>query len=382
MEGEIEALHIGLARIALMNQGISSLKIHRKMTWFHSSNRITAHDITSLLQQLALLLQAGIPILRALFTFFSSCSKKSMRYLVQSIHLKIQEGLPLSEALSQYPNYFDHFTRQLIIAGEQTGSMEILLERLVEQREKKLALKNKIKKALYYPSFVLLCALSLVYLLFLFIIPQFSSLFAAFGSELPWLTQIVINLASHALLMGTIALLFSLSSLIACRYSYQKSARFRGLIDRWILATPFYGSFHRKNFMIQFSYLLSISASAGIPILNALYLMESLSENSIVKQRFSTLVKTIQAGYALHEALTQSQLFSPLAIQMVAIGEEAGKLEEVLQKIADWYNMELNQSVEAFNQLIEPAVMMIVGLVVGMIVIALYLPIFKLGMVI
>lgn len=382
--GEIEAINVSFASIRLKKEGIKLISIRRKnfLDLFFYSQPITSNDITSFLRNLTMLLKAGIPLSQALFFLSHSVSKNRLLRLIKDIHKKIQEGLSLSDSLSKQTKYFENLDRELIFVGEQSGMLETLLTRIIEQREKKAALKNKIKKALYYPSLVIFCCCLLVYLLFLFVIPHFSDLFASLGGQLPWLTQLIITLASHAVIVGIIMTLVSVGIYFFLSQGYKKSLSVKRHMDHLFLKIPLFGSLSLKYFFVQFTYSLFITTASGISLLHALTLLRSLNKNSVIQQKLSSLTNHIQSGKTLHEALEISGLFPKMMVQMVAIGEEAGKLEEMLENIAKGYITELDQSIDILNQLIEPLIMVIIGLWVGIIIIALYLPIFKLGTVI
>jgi type IV pilus assembly protein PilC len=385
VKGDIEAVNIRLAKAKLQRRKILVLKLKRKFQFPWSNyyrNRITAISITVVLRQLATLLVAGIPILQALQVIARSCSNLKLQKLLVAIKEKIQQGNSLSESLQIHNRYFNHLTCALVFAGEQSGTLDILLERVVAYREKIENLKKKIKKTLFYPCAVIVIAAVVTWVLLVFVVPRFAELFAGFGAQLPLLTRLIINLSNFMQKFWWLILLGLISPVIAVIVLRRNSQICANFFDSLVLKCPILGGILQKSIITRLMQTLATTFATGVPLLDCLRLLQNVANNRRFYAVLGQIHDSVSKGQTLYQSLQVSGLFPNIIIQMVAIGEEAGKLTDMLEKAANFYEEEVNQLVNRLNQLLEPIIMVILGIVVGGLVIAMYLPIFNLGMVI
>lgn len=383
--GEIQAVNSRLAKARLQAQKISILKLKRKtkFTWLRGyQKRITSVKITLVLRQLVTLLAAGIPILQAFEVIAKNCNNLKLQNLLITLKEKIQQGHSLSEALQAYPKYFNHLVYALVFAGEQSGTLDLLLMKVVTHREKMQHLKNKIKKALFYPCAVIVVSLMVTYVLLVFVVPQFTELFAGFGAQLPFLTRMIIKLSNFLQRFWWLVLLCLILPIIGVVIMRCRNKIFAKFFDQMVLKIPIIGNILKKSIIARLMQTLATIFASGVPLLKSLRLLQKIANNAQFYAALDEIYTEIDKGQTLHQSLQMSGLFPNIIIQMVAIGEEAGKLSDMLEKAAGFFQEEVDQLVDKLNQLLEPIVMMVLGIIVGGLVIAMYLPIFKLGMVI
>ncbi|MDR3478519.1 MAG: type II secretion system F family protein [Gammaproteobacteria bacterium] len=351
-----------------------------KISFKRQTQKIAASDMMLFFRQLATLIAADISLVKSCDILQLSQKKMSLRLLIQAMQSHLNSGKSLTSLLHQYPHYFDSLTCQLIYIGEQSGKLDTMLNRIALHKEKALHLKNKIKQALIYPTIVMIVAFTLVTTMLIFVIPRFADLFQQFHGDLPRFTQLVIQLSD---LLRHHALLFLVPIIgIVLLGRYAKKIPKHHKIDKLILKLPFLGNFIQKTFFAQFARSLSTLSSAGIPLLNALKMMSDFSNNSIFTTAVATLKNEIATGHDLYHAMQVSRVFPHLMIQMVRVGEESGSTEQMLEKIASFYETETDEWINNFSHLLEPLIIIILGVLIGGIVIAMYLPIFKLGAII
>lgn len=381
--GELSSSSLAIAKAQLRKQGIVPTTIRRKPKPLISWHRkIKPLDIAIFARQLATMTKAGVPLLQALTIVIESLTKPSMIKLITSLKLSVESGTPLASALSQHPKQFDSLFCALIEAGEYSGSLDIMLQRIATYKEKSEQLKSKIKKAIKYPIAVILVAMTVSLILLLKVVPVFSDLFASFGSELPPFTQFVVSISNA--LQRWWALLLALSALTVIGFFYAKnsSPKFVGFIDRTLLKLPVVGSITYQAIIARFCRTLATTYAAGVPLLQALDSTAAATDNQVFFQATQQIRQDVATGQPLNSAMLSSQLFPTLAIQMVSIGEHSGCLDEMLDKVAVYYENEVDNAVEGLTSLMEPMIMVILGLLIGGLVIAMYLPIFQLGSVI
>jgi type IV pilus assembly protein PilC len=345
-------------------------------------NKLSSKKILTLIKQLSMLISSNIPLLQALEIILQTQDHEPSQKLISSVKQTIQEGYLLSFALRQHNKYFNHLTYQLITVGEQTGKLDTMLERIVIYQEKMMHLKNKIKKALFYPSIVAGTAITVICIFIIFVIPQFADFFSNFNVPLPLPTRILIS-TTHFLqhYLCIIILLASILTYIGIllRKCNQNIAL---LIDKQILTLPLFGKIFRKSMVAKLAYSLHAMLSAGIPLVDALQSLHFLSNNHLFNRAIQHTDQLIEQGYPFHDALQTTKIFPKTFTQMVAIGEETGKLDTILQKVSDIYETEVTHLVDELIQLLEPSITVILGIMIGGLTIAMYLPIFKLGMMI
>jgi type IV pilus assembly protein PilC len=360
---------------------ITPIKIHKKFSLFSSHQRVKNTDILDFSRQLSTLIEAGIALAPALQIIADGYDNPRMHTLAINIKQGVESGQSLSEALNQYPNYFSTLYCNLIAAGEHVGALDALLKQLVSYQEKLLALANKIKKALFYPVTVLLVALAVTIIMLIFVVPQFQTIFANFGAALPLYTQVVIHLADFLQTRGWVLILLGGLSLLLFQWA-RKQPVYAIKIDAIKLQIPILGKLIQQAIIARVTRTLAITCTAGLPIAEALTMVAASCDNLIYTSAVLQSSQQVTSGLSLQQALQNTQLFPSRVIQMVSIGEESGTLPRMLAKIADYYEAEVDHSAETLTKLLEPLMMVVLGLIIGGLIAAMYLPIFKLGSVI
>jgi type IV pilus assembly protein PilC len=374
IKGTLISENISLLKAELRSQGILPIKIRQKK---FSSLRINVQHISDFTRQLSQLLTAGIPLLQALEISKQFCYA-SVLWLIDKLKQEINSGHSLSEAVNKYPQYFDAAYRELIFAGEQSGNLASLLTHVVRYQEKSLQLKNKLKKALIYPTTILVVALSVIFCMITFIVPQFEKLFQNFGTALPFYTRIVISLGQQAKFYIMLILIVAVSSWILYKKA-RNSERYSYKIDQIALRLPLVKKFLCNAILMRFSRTLATTYYAGLSLDEALTITAKSCGNLLYTQATLDIKAQIIKGESISAAMQQTALFPQRVIQMIAIAEESGTLTQTLNHIAEFYENELDAIAEKVSKLLEPIVMMILGIIIGGIIAALYLPIFKLG---
>ena len=381
--GQITADSHAMARILLRRQGITAGKIRRHTrTKAPAGKPVNALDITLFTRQLATLINAGVPLLQALQVIANGLEHRAMRQLVTGLHQDISAGTSLAAALRKEPVYFDQLFCSLVQAGEQAGALDVLLQRVATYKEKTRALKKKIKKAMTYPIAVLLVALVVCTILLVEVVPQFQGIFSSFGAQLPGFTLWVISLSEVLKAHGLWMLVLFCGTLASLRHRYKYSAPLRRRIDRWLLKLPVMGNLLHLSAMARFARTLSTTLTAGVPLLEALDSVASATGNSLYQDAVLRLKQQVATGSQIHVSMGAVGVFPGMAIQMTAIGEESGTLDDMLNHVATYYEGEVDTLVDNLTTLMEPAIMAVLGVMVGGLVIAMYLPIFNLGRVI
>ena len=381
--GELHAASVVEAKDELRKQGINLTKIKKKAKpLFSSSNRIIAMDIAIFSRQMTTMLNADVPLVQTLDLIAKSCENSLLRRLITSISHDVSTGIALSKVLRSYPKYFDDLYCDLIEVGEQSSRLNDIYERISTYQEKSEVLKSKIKKAMIYPAAILLVAGGVTLLLLLLVIPQFKDIYQGFGAELPAFTLLVLNLSdfvknNYLSIFG----LFSLSIFIFQR-AHQKSQRVKNTTDKFMLKLPIINSILHKAAIARFSRTLSTTSAAGIPLVDALVSAADASGNYVYRRAVNTVRVEVTEGMPIHHAMQSTHAFPNMVSQMVMIGEESGNLDGMLSKVADIYEGQVDNAVDGLTTLLEPIIMVVLGVVVGSLIIAMYLPIFKLGSVI
>ena len=381
IHGRIAAATLPLAKMQLRRQGIIVKRIHKQSKWLAILTRkpIKTDSIAAFSRQLATMITASIPLIKALDIIMKSNSHNSLVTIIEQIKIKIENGASFTEAINQYPRYFDYLFCNLVSAGEQSGTLDIMLERIATHQEKQQSLKKKLRKALSYPIIVIIIALVVTMILLIKVIPKFAVLFESTGGQLPLLTQWVITTAKilqHYWLIFFISLLLSITLNIIF---YRRSKKFHQLMDKLLLMTPIVGTIIQKTAIARFCRTLATIYSAGIPLINALEISAKVIGNLIYRQAIIKISNEVAAGEQFNYAMQKVAVFPSIIIEMVAIGEESGKLEMMIDKAANHYEEDIDLLVDNLTHLLEPVIMSILGILVGGLVIAMYLPIFKLG---
>jgi type IV pilus assembly protein PilC len=369
-------------RSDLRRQGIAVIKVRKERQAFQGGGKVKAEDIALFARQLATMLTAGIPMVQAFEIIGVGHDKISMQKLVLSIKQDIETGNALHQALAKHPLYFDDLFVNLVEAGEHAGALEAVLDKVATYKEKTEALKKKIKKALFYPAAVLAVAVIVTVILLLFVIPQFETLFKGFGADLPAFTRMVIGMSRWMQDSGWILLLIVVGAIFAFGYFYKRSRPMRQFLDKLSLQIPVIGPILRKAAIARFARTLATMFAAGVPLVEAMKSVAGATGNIIYQDAVLTMRDEIATGMRMQRAMENTGLFPNMVIQMIAVGEESGSLDEMASKVADFYEDDVDAAVDSLSSLLEPMIMVILGVLVGGLVIAMYLPIFKLGQVV
>lgn len=384
LKGEIPARNLALAKVTLRKQGINIRSIReKKKNLFEAiiKKRVSTLDITIFTRQLATMMKAGVPLVQSFEIVAEGLDNPSMREVVLGIKGDVEGGHTFAEALRKHPKYFDKLFCSLIESGEQSGSLETMLERVAIYKEKSEILKQKIKKAMKYPAVVIIVAIAVTIVLMVKVIPVFEELFSSFGAELPAFTQFVVNL-SRWLQKYWLYLIISIILIIIIFIQTKKhSQKFRTFLDRNILKLPIFGDLIYKAIIARYSRTLSTTFAAGVPLIDALESTAGATNNIIYEQAVLKIRDDVSTGQQLQFAMRMTEKFPPMAVQMVAIGEESGALDDMLDKVATHYESEVDHAVDGLTAMMEPLIMVILGILIGGLVVAMYLPIFNLGSV-
>jgi len=369
-------------RADLRRQGIAPSRVKKQRSAMSSGGSVKPQDIAVFSRQLATMLAAGIPLVQGLEIVGAGHDKPAMQKLILTIKADIESGTSLHEALGKHPLYFDDLYVNLTEAGEQAGALETLLDKIATYKEKTEALKKKVKKALFYPTAVLVVAIIVTVILLIFVIPQFESLFKGFGADLPAFTQMVINLSRFVQEKGIFLAMVIGGIGYAFIYFKKRSRKMREFLDRVILKFPIIGPILNKAAIARYARTLSTMFAAGVPLVEALESVAGACGNIVYENAVMRMKDEVATGQRLQRAMENADLFPNMVIQMIAVGEESGSLDEMSNKVATFYESEVDNAVDAMSSLLEPLIMAILGVLVGGLVIAMYLPIFKLGSVV
>ncbi|WP_432460123.1 type II secretion system F family protein [Agarivorans sp. QJM3NY_25] len=384
VSGEYQAETMNHVRVDLRRQGITVTKIKKKSESFLSQlgNKIKPMDIAVVSRQIATMLSAGVPLVQSFNIIAKSVEKPAMRQLIGEISAEVESGTALSEALRKHPRYFDDLYCDLIDAGEQSGALEAIYDRVAIYKEKAESLKSKIKKAMFYPVSVIIVAIIVTTILLLFVIPQFEEIFASFNAELPAFTLFVIGISRF--LQDYWPFLFG--GIFAAGFGYvqafRRSQGVKDATDRFILKIPVINPILHKAAMARFARTLSTTFAAGIPLIDALRSAAGASGNVVYRNAINAIRVEVTGGMQMNVAMRTVNIFPDMVTQMVMIGEESGSLDSMLDKVANIYEQQVDDAVDGLTSLIEPLIMAVLGVLVGGMVVAMYLPIFKLGSVV
>lgn len=379
-KGQMEGASIAYINATLRRQGIKPKKVKRlSKPLFQTRKKITTKDVSIFTRQLATMLAAGIAIAQAFDIVGKGHENPSMQELIGSIKNDIESGTNLTDALSKHPLYFDALYCNLVSAGESAGILDGILDKIATYKEKIESLKSKIKSALFYPAAVVIVAFIITTILLVYVIPQFESLFEGFGADLPALTKFVVELSrtfqkSWYIIFGVL-----IATVVSLSYSYKRSTKMQETMDRVILKAPVIGQIIKKATIARFSRTLSTMFAAGVPLVEALDSVAGACGNRVYYEGTVAIKSDVSTGMQLQAAMGSTQLFPNMVVQMVAIGEESGELDSMLSKVADFYEEEVDDAVNGLSSLLEPIIMAFLGVVIGGLVIAMYLPIFKMA---
>lgn len=383
IRGENDAPSAAYINATLRRQGIKPIKVKRQASpLFTIKKKIKPKDVTVVTRQMSTMISAGIPMAQSLDILARGHDNVSVQEMLFAIRQEVESGTNLSDALAKYPVQFDELYRSLVSAGEQSGTLDNLMDKIATYKEKIEAIKGKIKSALFYPAAVIVVAFIVTAILLIFVIPQFENLFQSFGGELPTLTQIVVKISDYFqewwwAIFGTI-----IATIVILAYTYKRSSKMQYTLDRVSLRIPVIGNVIKKATIARFARTLSTMFGAGVPLVDALESVAGATGNRLYHDATLDIKTDVSTGQQLATSMSTTRLFPNMVLQMVAIGEEAGELETMLSKVADFYEQEVYDAINALSSLIEPFIMVFLGVVIGGLVIAMYLPIFKMAAVI
>jgi type IV pilus assembly protein PilC len=382
VRGKTLAANEASLRADLRRQGVAPTRVKTQSQAFRMGGKVSNEDIAVFARQLATMMAAGIPMVQAFEIIGNGHEKPSMQKLVLDIKANIEGGSTLHESLAKFPLYFDDLFVNLVEAGEQAGALETLLDKIATYKEKTEALKKKIKKALFYPMAVLAVAVIVSIILLIFVIPQFEELFKGFGADLPAFTQMVVNLSRFVQHQGWWMALIIGGSVYAFFYMMKRSKPMQLARDRILLKFPIIGPILVKAAIARFARTLSTMFAAGVPLVEAMQSVAGATGNIVYEEAVLRMKDEVATGQRLQRAMENTGLFPNMVVQMIAVGEESGSLDTMSAKVAEFYEAEVDNAVDSMSSLLEPLIMAILGVLVGGMVIAMYLPIFKLGQVV
>jgi type IV pilus assembly protein PilC len=383
VKGEISALSIVEAKNQLRRQGISAKRIKKlAKPLFGGGEKIKPVDIALLSRQIATMLSAGVSLIQTIEMIASGHANKTMRTLLGEIGASVSAGNPLSVTLRKYPDYFDDLYCDLVETGEQSGALETIYDRIAIYKEKSEALKSKIKKAMFYPIAVVVVAFIVTTILLIFVVPQFEEIFSSFGAELPAFTQFVLVISRGMQDYGLIIAAVVFTAVILFARAHKKSLKLRDAVDKKILKIPVIGDILIKASVARFTRTLATTFAAGVPLMGALDSAAGAAGNAVFRYAILFVKKEVSAGIPMNVGMRSTSVFPEMVVQMIAIGEEAGAVDEMLSKVATIYEAEVDDMVDGLTSLLEPMIMAVLGVVIGGLIVAMYLPIFEMGNVV
>ena len=381
MKGEQQAKNGNLLRAELRRQGITPtvVKPKPKPLFGAAGSRIKAKDIAIFSRQIATMMKSGVPLVQSLEIIGNGQKNLRMKNLVEAVRTDIEGGSSIYEAMSKHPVYFDELYRNLVRAGESAGVLETVLDTIATYKENTEALKGKIKKALFYPAMVIAVAILVSSVMLVFVVPQFEDVFKNFGAELPAFTQLIVKFSRFMVSWWWLMLIITVGSIVGFVFAYKRSPGFQHFLDKVVLKIPVIGMIMHNSAVARFARTLATTFKAGVPLVEALESVAGAPGNSVYEKAVWRIREDVSVGYPVNMAMKQVNLFPHMVIQMAAIGEEAGALDTMLFKVAEFYEQEVNNAVDALASLLEPMIMVIIGVMVGSMVVGMYLPIFKLA---
>jgi type IV pilus assembly protein PilC len=380
VRGEVRATGDAVVNATLRRQGILVTKV-KKQT-FKRGGRVSDKDITLFTRQMAVMMKSGVPLLQSFDIVGKGHSNAAVARLLFELKTEVETGSSLTQAFRKYPLYFDALFCNLVAAGEQAGILETLLDRLATYKEKILAIKSKIKAALFYPVAIIVVAFVITAVIMIFVIPAFKQVFTSFGADLPAPTLVIMGISDFFVSYWWIMFPLIIGSVYFFFESWKRSKKLQFIMDKLMLKAPVFGDLVKKATVARWTRTLSTMFAAGVPLVEALDSVGGASGNQVYSNATRQIQSEVSTGTSLTVSMQNSNVFPSMVIQMVSIGEESGALDSMLSKVADFYEAEVDDAVEALSSLMEPLIMVVLGVLIGGMVIAMYLPIFKLGSVV
>jgi type IV pilus assembly protein PilC len=382
VKGKVVSTSEAAVRSELRRQGVVPTRVRKQSMLFRKQGKVTAGDIAIFSRQLATMMTAGIPLVQSFDIVGAGHENPAMQKLILAIKSDVEGGTSLHEALAKHPLHFDDLFVSLVAAGEQAGALETLLDKIASYKEKTEAIKKKIKKALFYPTAVVVVAIVVTAILLIYVIPEFESLFQGFGADLPAFTRFVIDISKFVQSTGWILLLALVGGIWGFFEAKKRNRGVQHAFDRAMLKLPILGSILHKSAIARYARTLSTTFAAGVPLVEALGSVAGACGNIVYESAVLKMRDEVATGQRLQRAMENTNLFPNMVNQMIAVGEESGSLDAMSSKVADFYEEEVDNAVDSMSSLLEPLIMAILGVLVGGLVIAMYLPIFKMGAVV
>ncbi|WGL62035.1 type II secretion system F family protein [Pseudomonas sp. CW003PS] len=383
VKGELSGQSPALVKAQLRKQGINPIKVRKKaVSLFGAGKKIKPMDIALFTRQMATMMKAGVPLLQSFDIIAEGFDNPNMRKLIDEVKQEVAAGNSFASSLRKKPMYFDDLYCNLVDSGEQSGALETLLDRIATYKEKTESLKAKIKKAMTYPIAVVLVAMIVTAILLIKVVPQFESVFEGFGAQLPAFTMMVVNLSRWLQEWWFLVLFVLFISIYGFGQTYKRSEKFRDSLDRALLKAPIVGDILYKAVVARFARTLATTFAAGVPLVDALDSVAGATGNVVFRNAVNRIKNDVSSGSQLNFSMRNTGIFPTMAVQMTAIGEEAGSLDEMLDKTASYYEEEVDNAVDNLTTLMEPMIMAVLGVLVGGLIVAMYLPIFQLGAVV
>ncbi|WP_417566255.1 type II secretion system F family protein [Marinobacter sp.] len=382
-KGELTGSNLALVKAQLRKQGIIPDKVKKKpKPLFGGSKKITPFDIAMLTRQLATMMKAGVPLVQSFDIVADGLENRGLQELVMSIRNDISSGTSFAGALRKHPRHFDDLYCNLVDSGEKAGALETMLDRIANYLEKTELLKKKVKKAMTYPIAVVVVAIIVTAILLVKVVPQFEQLFQGFGAELPVFTQMVVHLSEWMQSWWFVVLLGIVGTIFLFKEAKRRSQKFSDLVDKYVLKIPVMGEILDKSAVAKFGRVLSTTFAAGVPLVDALDSVAGATGNAVYRDAIDRIKNDVSSGTQLQASMRQQDVFPVMAVQLTAIGEESGNLDEMLAKVAEHYEAVVDDMVDNLTALMEPMIMAVLGVLVGGLIIAMYLPIFQMGQVV
>jgi len=382
VKGKVVSTSEAAVRSELRRQGVVATRVRKQTMLFRKQGKVTPADIAVFSRQLATMMSAGIPLVQSFDIVGAGHENPAMQKLILAIKGDVEGGTSLHEALAKHPLHFDDLFVSLVAAGEQAGALETLLDKIATYKEKTEAIKKKIKKALFYPAAVVVVAVVVTAILMIYVIPEFESLFQGFGADLPAFTRFVIDISKFVQSKGWILLIMVVGGIWGFFEAKKRNRGVQHAFDRMMLKLPILGSILHKSAIARYSRTLSTTFAAGVPLVEALGSVAGACGNIVYESAVFKMRDEVATGQRLQRAMENTDLFPNMVNQMIAVGEESGSLDAMSAKVADFYEEEVDNAVDSMSSLLEPLIMAILGVLVGGLVIAMYLPIFKMGAVV
>src|SRR5689334_23176890 len=382
VKGKVVSTSEAAVRTELRRQGVVPTRVRKQSMLFRKQGKVTAGDIAIFSRQLATMMSAGIPLVQSFDIVGAGHENPAMQKLILAIKADVEGGTTLHEALGKHPLHFDDLFVSLVAAGEQAGALETLLDKIATYKEKTEAIKKKIKKALFYPAAVVVVAIVVTAVLLIYVIPEFESLFKGFGADLPAFTRFVIDISKFVQSTGWLLLLLFVGGVIGFLQAKKRNRGVQHFVDRAMLRIPIIGMILNKSAIARYARTLSTTFAAGVPLVEALDSVAGACGNIVYETAVHKMRDEVATGQRLQRAMENTDLFPNMVNQMIAVGEESGSLDAMSAKVADFYEEEVDNAVDSMSSLLEPLIMAILGVLVGGLVIAMYLPIFKMGSVV